>query len=195
MRPRRCRTGWCPRHHFLEDWGDARAIDGTVTILQPLILPLYSGQSRAELLDAMLRQPPRAAYDIVRSYWQGKAVRRTSKRRGGSRSVRAWLPIRPCRRSRRRSQTHLPRPPQLPPATGSTCSSGPIRILLDGRYANNAWLQELPKPITKLMWDNAIHLSPRTAKRLELDNQHHVELKYRGRSVTWLGLDLSRAGG
>src|SRR5207237_10860750 len=59
-----------PATHFLESWSDARAFDGTVTIVQPLIEPLYAGVSAHELLDAFVRQPPRSAYEIVRATWQ-----------------------------------------------------------------------------------------------------------------------------
>src|SRR5438270_3052085 len=53
----------------------------------------------------------------------------------------------------------------------------------DGRYANNGWLQELPKPMSKLTWDNAVHLSPATAQRLGIRNQDSVQLTLDGRSV------------
>ena len=176
-------TDWViPERHFLEDWGDARAFDGTVTILQPLILPLYSGHSRIEVLDAMLRQPARTAYEIVRAYWSSNAK---------AADFETWW--RQSVRSGVVADSALPGitpgQPQVPPPSQATAQPGlellfrPDPYLFDGRYANNPWLQELPKPITKLMWDNAVHLSPQTAKRLGLDNQHHVELKYRGLSL------------
>ena len=59
----------------------------------------------------------------------------------------------------------------------------PDVYMYDGRYANNMWLQELPHPMTKLTWDNAIFLSPKTARRLRFDDQQHVELNYGGRTV------------
>ena len=72
-------------------------------------------------------------------------------------------------------QTRLHLPPRTILQTASTCYSGDPYIL-DGRYSNNAWLQELPKPLTKLTWDNAVHVSPKTAQRLGLENEHLVEL-------------------
>ncbi len=69
----------------------------------------------------------------------------------------------------------------------------PDVYLYDGRYANNVWLQELPHPMTKLTWDNAIFLSPATAKRLQMDNQQHVELTFQGRLGEGFGLDFARA--
>ena len=68
-----CARWLVPERHFLEGWSDARAFDGTVTILQPLIEPLYRGWSYLEVLDALVRRPARSAYDIVRSYWEATA--------------------------------------------------------------------------------------------------------------------------
>src|SRR5262249_60936336 len=59
----------------------------------------------------------------------------------------------------------------------------PDPTIYDGRFANNGWLQELPKPISKLTWDNAVMLAPQTAKRLSLTNEDVVKLEYRGRSI------------
>ncbi|MFN7996200.1 MAG: 4Fe-4S dicluster domain-containing protein [Bryobacteraceae bacterium] len=172
-----------PERHFLEDWGDARAFDGTVSVLQPLILPLYEGRSHLEILDVLVRQPPRPAYEIVRSFWSTNAK---------SGDFEAWW--RESVRTGVVAGSALPpvivkagsgAPPVTTPAPpgGLDIVFRPDPYVLDGRYANNAWLQELPKPITKVTWDNAVHLSPATAKRLSLNNQHHVELRFRGRSV------------
>jgi anaerobic selenocysteine-containing dehydrogenase len=61
-----------PEAHYLETWSDARAFDGTVTIMQPLIAPLYGGKSAHELLAALMGQPDRSSYTIVRDYWRGQ---------------------------------------------------------------------------------------------------------------------------
>jgi molybdopterin-containing oxidoreductase family iron-sulfur binding subunit len=76
-----------------------------------------------------------------------------------------------------------PQAPTPPAESGLEIVFRPDVYLYDGRYANNLWLQELPHPMTKLTWDNAILLSPRTAKRLHCDNQQHVELQFGGNSV------------
>jgi Fe-S-cluster-containing dehydrogenase component/anaerobic selenocysteine-containing dehydrogenase len=173
-----------PQRHFFEDWGDARSFDGTVTILQPLIEPLYDGRSFLEVLDAVVRQPSRSSYEIVRSYWAAHAGAgdfETWWRHSVQSGVVAGSSFSPIT-----SAPHGVAPPQAP----ATESPGGLDILFrtdpyiyDGRFANNAWLQELPKPITKLMWDNAVHLSPATARRLGLENQHRVEVAFRGNSV------------
>jgi molybdopterin-containing oxidoreductase family iron-sulfur binding subunit len=177
------RARWVvPERHYLEDWSDARAFDGTVTILQPMIQPLYNGRSSLEVLDALVQQPVRPAYEIVRANWKTTvpaagfdAWWRTSVTQGVV-ADSALPTITPGLRNQI--------PPATPPSgTGLDLLFRPDPYILDGRYSNNAWLQELPRPMTKLTWDNAMYLSPRTAKRLSLDNQQHAELKYRNRSV------------
>ncbi len=98
---------------------------------------------------------------------------------------RGWWLGQPCHPSLLRLPRQAPfRIPQTDdPPNGLDLLFRPDPYILDGRYANNAWLQELPKPITKLTWDNAVHLSPKTAQRLGLENEHLVELTFRGQSV------------
>ena len=178
------KTTWhIPEPHFLEDWGDARSLDGTVSIIQPLISPLYAGsRSQLQILDTMLQFPGRSSYEIVRAYWS---------KQSGAKDFEEWW----------RKSVHdglidgsaLPAITVTPKnefGTAQSAPSGGLEIVMrpdvylyDGRYANNMWLQELPHPMTKLTWDNAVFLSPKTAKRLRFDNQQHVELKHGGRSV------------
>jgi molybdopterin-containing oxidoreductase family iron-sulfur binding subunit len=178
------KTTWhIPEPHFLEDWGDTRSLDGTVSIIQPLIAPLYPGShSHLQILDAMLQFPGRSSYEIVRAYWSGQS---------GAKDFEEWW----------RKSVHdgliansalpaLTLSPNSNFGTPQPLSAGGIEIVFrpdlymyDGRYANNVWLQELPHPMTKLTWDNAIFLSPKTAKQLRFENQQHVQLIYRGRSV------------
>jgi len=190
-----------PESHFLEHWSDTRAFDGTITILQPLIYPLYDSRSHIELIDSILSPPGRPSYDIVREYWKGKS---------GSSDFEQWwrksvhdgliarsaLPsIRPDLRSDWVSALSLP--PALTPGPSSNPNADesskeayadelvflPDPWLYDGRFANNTWLQELPQPMTKLTWDNAVHLSPATADRLNLVTHSRVQLEYGGKWV------------
>jgi Fe-S-cluster-containing dehydrogenase component/anaerobic selenocysteine-containing dehydrogenase len=179
-------THWhIPETHFLETWGDARAYDGTVTILQPMIEPLYFSHSHIEILDLLLQTPNWTSERIVRTYWQ-TASQASNFDEWWRKSVGSGLV----------TNSALPEitPPSLKPidatslfeaasAPGLDLVFRPDPYIYDGRYASNAWLQELPKHITKLTWDNAVHISPRTAKRLELNNQHIVQIKYRGHTV------------
>ncbi len=172
-----------PQSHFLEDWSDARAYDGTITILQPLILPLYDSRTAEQVLDAILKPPGRSQYEIVRAYWQGKS---------GAGNFEQWwrksvhdglvpnsaLPtITPNLKTAWAAQLPASR------SDGMELVFRPDPYLYDGRYANNTWLQELPQPMTKLTWDNAVHVSPVTAQHLKLRNQGRVQLESQGRSV------------
>ena len=178
------RTVWhIPEPHFLEDWDDARAIDGTTSIIQPLISPLYSSHSYLQILDSIVQFPGRSSYEIVRAYWS---------KQGRAQDFEGWW-----RKSVRdgliaNSASAVITPTAVNSATIAMPHSGPAALelvfrpdvyLYDGRYANNMWLQELPHPMTKLTWDNAVMLSPRTAKRLGFDNQQHVEIRQGDASV------------
>lgn len=189
-----------PEAHFLESWGDARAFDGTVSIIQPLIAPLYGGKSASELLAVLLGQPDRSAHDIVHDYWkdQVQANRHAAKDferfwetslHDGLMAGTAFPPKQVSVRPKLDPQDSA-RPQNNPPKNGPNSSGGPLEIVFrpdatiwDGRFSNNGWLQELPKPLTKLTWDNAAMVSPATAQRLEVTNEEVVELRYKGRMV------------
>ena len=186
-----------PESHFLESWSDARGYDGTLSIIQPLIAPLYDSKSAHELIVAMSDRPERSAYDLVRDFWsQGKITPEFAI------DWRRWVHdgVLP-------NTAFAPKSVSVRPGFGRTAtpaaSAQGLEIsfrndpsILDGRYANNGWLQELPKPITKLTWDNAVLVSPATAERLNaagrpaMQGGEHgqiisnvVELRYRGRTV------------
>jgi Fe-S-cluster-containing dehydrogenase component len=158
-----------PEAHFLEAWSDTRAFDGTAAIVQPLVAPLYGGKSAHELLAAFTDRPERSGYDIVRDYWR-KRMRgefETAWRRALHDGVVAGSAF--------AEKTPRPRPPSVwlkkggeadSPSAGLELVFRPDPTLYDGRFANNGWLQELPKPLTKLTWDNAALMSPATARRL-----------------------------
>jgi molybdopterin-containing oxidoreductase family iron-sulfur binding subunit len=173
-----------PEAHFLEAWGDVRAFDGTVTIIQPLIAPLYGGRAAQEVLALLSGQGAASAYDVVRAYWQGQ-------RPGGD--FEAWW--RAALNAGVVPGTALPErtvtvtldagtlPPLAPPGAGLEAVFRPDPGVYDGRFANNAWLQELPRPLTTLTWDNAALVGPATAERLGVKNEDVVVLTLAGRSV------------
>lgn len=175
-----------PACHDLESWGDGSAHDGTIALLQPLLAPLYGGRSIHELMDVLLGGSGRSDYDCVRSYWQ--------QRYSGADFEHFWRQVlrdglvadsaaRPRQLSVRKDlASRLPVPARLPDQT-LEIQFRPDPTVWDGRYANNGWLQELPKPLTKLTWSNAALISPPTAERLGLRNEEWVELSYRGRRL------------
>jgi MoCo/4Fe-4S cofactor protein with predicted Tat translocation signal len=170
--------------HELEAWGDARAFDGTVTILQPLIEPLYGGKSALEVLAAALGQPGAKGLDLVRATWQKQhpdgfdAFFRKALHDGlvAGTALPAKL-LRP--------KAEVPAPPALSRAAadGIELVFRPDPGLFDGRFANNGWLQEVPKPLTKLTWDNAAHMSAATAKSLGVQNEDLVRITVQGAAL------------
>jgi MoCo/4Fe-4S cofactor protein with predicted Tat translocation signal len=182
-----------PEAHFLEAWSDARAFDGTVSIVQPLIMPLYSGRSAHEVIGAMSDRPERSAHDLIREFWKIDKDDATWRRwlHDGVVPNTAFAP----KAVSVTASAPSPQPPASPPG-GLEISFRLDPSILDGRFANNGWLQELPKPITRLTWDNAVLASPATAARLRaaetpaFEGGEHgqvitdlVEVKYRGRSI------------
>ncbi len=174
-----------PEAHTLESWSDARALDGTITVTQPMIDPLFGGHSRHELLSALLEDSPTNGYEIVRGFWQQRLpVANFEKvwRKALHDGLAEFQVVTPNR------APALPPPVSLPDAPPAAPDSlhlfiRPSRQLLDGRYANNAWLQEFPEPLTKIVWDNAAMISAATAQRFHLGEGAVVNLKFRGRSL------------
>jgi len=275
-----------PAAHFLEAWSDARSFDGTVTIVQPLIQPMYAGKSPHEVIATLSDRPERNGYDVVREYWTANAPagalvphvpdlpaapRRppsaapapsaqpatpgaagagargtqpaeqnvaaaviaqtppppmTAEQRAAAqfeRSWRKWLhdgfipgtgfastqqpesgfavpraiatpvvaaPAASGARAPGNATPSSPSPPGAPavaPAFEINFRRDPT--IYDGRFANNGWLQELPKPITKLTWDNAALIAPGTAERLDLQNGDILDVTHEGRRLripVWL---------
>ena len=181
-----------PEAHFLEAWSDARAFDGTASIVQPLIAPLYGGKSAHEVLAAMSERPERSGHDLVRAQWKIDKDE-TEWRRWLHDGVIPNSAFAPKNVS---VVSGFSRTPEAPAASGIEISFRNDPSVLDGRFANNGWLQELPKPITRLTWDNAVLTSPATADRLKgsehpaFQGGEHgqiitdvVELKLEGRTV------------
>jgi len=185
-----------PEAHFLESWSDARGHDGTASIVQPLIAPLYGGRSAHEVLAVFSDRPERQPYEIVHEFWS--QARPSAE---FDREWRRWLHdgIIPGTAFEPKTVTLSAAAVNAPAAeagSGLEISFRPDPAVWDGRFANNAWLQELPKPITRIVWDNAVMASPATADKLKAGNspatrggEHGtidsdvVELKYKGRTV------------
>jgi molybdopterin-containing oxidoreductase family iron-sulfur binding subunit len=163
-----------PEAHFLESWSDTRTFDGTASIVQPLIAPLYGGRSIHELLSAVLETAQRPGYEIVRSYWRDHWPTKsgTVEFEGAwEQALRDGVIASTAFSHKDQLTPRRDWPSSLEPATSSSAmeiifQSDPT--IFDGRFANNGWLQELPKPITKLTWDNAAFVSPALAEKLGL---------------------------
>lgn len=180
--------------HDLESWGDARTTDGTNSICQPLIAPLYDGKSALELLSVLIQAPGASGHDLVRETWSGLAhlapdAFEAAWHQWLRDGVISSLPVTPMASAPMPDMNVAGIPPA--PATAASSPHGPAvwlafrpsAALWDGRHANSGWLQELADPITKLTWDNAALFSPATAKRLGIENGDTVKLTVHSVSI------------
>ena len=200
-----------PEAHFLEAWSDVRGDDGTVSIIQPLIAPLYGGRSAHEVMSAFSEGGARSSYDIVRSFWGSTSAPVPAG--GGAQDEgaqpfdqrwRRWLHDGVIPGTAFAAKT-VTLQTAIPATTAPTTTAGvelvfrPDPSVHDGRFANNAWLQELPNSLSKLTWDNAALIAPATAERLGLvtigrsndvsGRVSVVELRHSGRTIktpVWL---------
>ena len=182
-------TWFVPMTHAWEAWGDARAFDGTATILQPQALPLYDGTSPHEMLELFAGYDAKPSEDIVRATWQARWKERlddawrdalatgvaadTASRKSGA----------PLRADAGR------RLPPGPSGGALTVLFRPDPHLWDGRFAGNPWLLELPRPMTKLTWDNPLLIAPALAQRISVANGERVRISIGGAELTapvWL---------
>jgi MoCo/4Fe-4S cofactor protein with predicted Tat translocation signal len=180
-----------PAAHFLESWGDARAYDGTVSFVQPLIAPLYDGKSSFGILAVLQGHADKTDYELVHEFWK--------QQRGEKDFDKFWQT---ALHDGLVAGTQYEQSSVSPGA--KICSydcgdTGPVfynispdkieivfrpdPTIYDGRFANNGWLQEAPKPITKLTWDNTAQLSPATAQKLGVSNGDVVHLVLNNRGV------------
>lgn len=207
-----------PAAHFLESWGDTRAYDGTVSIVQPLIEPLYNGKTPYEIMAVMLGQPQASNYDIVYAFWQGQTNSEDLSITGTPTTSLGGETPAPKKGA---SPSGVPMPGfDFQSAWEASLKSGivvgtalpsvdvslslnlestnqssvdtsqpylvfePDPTIWDGRWANNGWLQELPKRLTKLTWDNAAIISPTLATQMGLNDEDVVQLQFGEHSVT-----------
>ena len=216
---------WChwhvPAAHYLESWGDARSYDGTVSIIQPLIEPLFEGKTAHELLAVFSDQYDRRPYDIVKTYWQSQRASVGSATPGASPTPATQAtPTNQATPANQPAPAASPAPSQdfetwwrqtihdgfiansafaaktvslnsgwaanqqasasQPPAAGTfelVFRTDPS--IYDGRFANNGWLQELPKPLTKTTWDNVAIVSPNSAQQIAGENKNNGAVKGR----------------
>ncbi len=175
------------RAHYLESWGDARAADGTVSVIQPMISPLHDGHDDASVFSLVTTGEEAKSYDVVR-----ETLRPMLSGNGFESGWRRLLHDGVLEASALPNITPrvIERGIELPDGEG-------LRIIFttgasfDGRFANNGWLQELPDPVTKLAWGNAALISPKLAEEHGLENEDVVKLEVNGRSIeipVWISL-------
>jgi MoCo/4Fe-4S cofactor protein with predicted Tat translocation signal len=173
--------------HYLESWTDARAYDGTVSVVQPMIDPLYGGHSAHEIVQSLLDNPDVSPYEAVRETWSAQA---TSAFKGadadfgwrkllhdGFLANSAFTPKGGA------GKASIPAPPPQAPADTLEIVFRPDPHVYDGRYANVGWLQEIPRPITNLSWANAALMSYATLEKLGVSEHDVIEITLNGKKV------------
>ncbi len=168
-----------PEAHFLESWGDAASSDGTAAIQQPMVMPLYGGKSQPEIVAEIVGYQDKSGYDIVANYWN---------KQFGANAAKSWESAlhtgviantaQPAVKVSANVAQAKAAAAALPKAgSGLEVVFYPDDWMYDGTHANNGWLQELPRPVTKLVWDNAALMSYQTMNKLGLVDGQVVNLK------------------
>jgi len=184
----RLATWHIPRAHYLESWGDCRAVDGTPSVIQPLIQPLFSGKTDLEVYGLLAGIEEPSGYDLVRETWQSLLK--------GDDFEKQW------RQVLHDGLLEFKRPFAISPTFGGSVeqiaaeASAPLSRsaqslevgfypsrLYDGRFANNGWLMEMPDATTRLSWDNTAEISPATAQELNLKTGDVVTLNIASASL------------
>ncbi len=164
-------TWHLPRAHYLESWGDSRAYDGSICAQQPLIEPLFAGRTPIEVIGLVLDEPARKGYDLMRGVWaelmgpEQFEPRWRQALHDGVVTGTGFAPITPALQADALA-ARMAGAPAAPKADGFELAFLPDLKFYDGRFANNPWLQEMPDPISKLTWDNALLVDPSTASEL-----------------------------
>ena len=172
-----------PGTHYLEMWSDVRAYDGTVSIVQPLIDPLYQGHSAHELIQALLDEPQLSAYSAVKATWKAELSKSGDFELNWRKALHAgWIEGTAFDKAATGKVVAVAAPaPASKDATEIIFRPDPT--VYDGRFANVGWLQELPKPVTNLSWDNAALMSGATLTKIGIEEGDILEITLDGRKV------------
>jgi MoCo/4Fe-4S cofactor protein with predicted Tat translocation signal len=178
--------------HYLEAWGDTRAYDGTVSIVQPLIAPLYSGKSAYELVALLSGQTAASGHDVVQNYWKSKHPGADFDMWWRKSLHDGWIEgtgftekqVKPDVAKFDLSKLHF-----------AEVTAWTDRVIVpeinfrrdpsiyDGQFSNNAWLQELPKPMSKMTWDNPLQMGPKMAEAKGVKSGDMVLVELNGNSM------------
>src|SRR5271170_919334 len=170
--------------HYLESWSDARAYHGMVTIIQPMIEPLYGGHSAHEVIQSMLVDTPFVSpYDAVRATWKPQLSAKGDFEQNWRKALHdGFIDGTAFEPKTVTSKASISQPAAVSPDSIEVIFR-PDPSLYDGRYANVGWLQELPKPITNLSWDNAALISNATLIKYNLEESDVIEIALNGKKV------------
>ena len=176
-------TWHLPRSYYLEAWGDGRSWTGLVSVQQPLILPLYATRSPIEVLAMLLKDEVRTGYDLVRRTFAASLPAAQFEKAWRQVLHDGFVPGSEFKPAQVRARNVAA--PQARPLADDEFELVLVQDskLYDGRFANNAWLQELPEPLSKITWDNAAWIAPMTAKRLGITRGDMVRIEVGGRAI------------
>ncbi|MBY0506239.1 MAG: TAT-variant-translocated molybdopterin oxidoreductase [Bryobacteraceae bacterium] len=171
-----------PMTHAMEAWGDARSSDGSATIMQPQIAPLYGGRSAIEVAAQLLDGKPKKGYALVQGYWKSVLPAADADRIWRKGIHDGVVP------GSTFAEVKATVNAKAIPEVAAAALSGTELVFLssnlgDGRFANNAWMQEVPEAMTKLTWDNAAHISPAMARELKVETGGMVKITLGSRSI------------
>jgi Fe-S-cluster-containing dehydrogenase component len=174
-------------NHYFECWGDAMTYDGHVSIVQPQIMPLFDSKSIIQVLSPIVHSKEESAYDTVKNVWKSKIVKSGNFEREWDKVLHDGLYKKPIFK-----KVNVKPASKISTAILNNYSLDndkfeivfcPSSSVYDGRYANNGWLQEIPKPITSLTWDNAALISMKVAKKLNIKNGQMLEISVGDNSI------------
>jgi MoCo/4Fe-4S cofactor protein with predicted Tat translocation signal len=171
--------------HYLEAWSDARAYDGTASVIQPMIDPLYAGHSAHEIVQSLLDNPDVSAYDAVRDTWKDKtATKGTDADFGWRKALHdGFIADTAFSLKGGGGKASVPAPAAQASEDSLEIIFRPDPNVYDGRYANVGWLQEVPRPVTNLSWDNAALMSYATLEKLGVAERDVIEITLNGKKV------------
>tara|TARA_B100001093_G_scaffold7920_1_gene7692 strand:+ start:722 stop:3805 length:3084 start_codon:yes stop_codon:yes gene_type:complete len=174
--------------HFFETWGDAMTYDGYASIIQPQIRPLFDSKSAIQVLTPLVFKEDRSSYDTVKNVWKNSIIKETNFERKWEKILHEGVHVRPLLNSQKvrtvnKVSTAVLSKESVLENNKFEVIFAPSSSVYDGRYANNGWLQEIPKPITSLTWDNAAFVSMKVAKKLNIKNGQMIEISISGVSI------------
>ena len=174
--------------HFFEAWGDAMTYDGYASVIQPQIRPLFDSKSALQVLTPVVFKEDRSSYDTIKKVWKDGIVKESNFERNWEKILhdgvydKSLIKSKKVRSAKKVSTAVLSKDQTLESDKFEIIFT-PSSSVYDGRYANNGWLQEIPKPITSLTWDNVAFISMKVAKKLNIRNGQMIQVSLGNASI------------
>jgi len=179
-----------PDDHFLESWGDAESVRGSVSLQQPAMDRVFDTRATADVLIGVTKGDPATASRIPAADYRSWLIGRFpgGAQAFGAALARGMAPGSPAQSTGAPRTVAAAQPPAPAPLEGQQGDFYyvvyPSPVLGDGRATNKPWLQELPDPVTKIAWQSWIEIHPTTAARLGIENGDHITVTTAAGTVT-----------